>query len=319
MLSMKKYGLLVAILGVCASLLAGSPAHALSLAPTYYEINAKPGEVVTKAVRVTNDSDEPIVLTHDTTNFVAGAGEQGYPQFTGKQTDVSTLANWITVNVPKITIPPRQKVDVPFTIVVPANAEPGGHYAALTWGTSAPAAKEGSAVDITGQIATLLLVNVAGATTENGQIISFETSGRMTSYQKLPVQFVTKIANTGNVHFKPVGQVTIKNMFGRTVATLPFNIVKDGGNVLPKSVRVFETEWKDQFAFGKYTATLDASYGKSGVVSGEYTFWVVDPILAMMWGVIALIIVVILILLGVLASRSRQGGMGESMKKKGKK
>ncbi len=318
MLSMKKYGLLVAVLGVCASFLLGSSAHALSLAPTYYEINAKPGEVVTKAVRVTNDSDEPIVITHDTTNFVAGAGEKGYPQFTGKQTDVSTLANWITVNVPKITIPPRQKVDVPFTVVVPLDAEPGGHYAALTWGTSSPSAKGSGSVDITGQIATLILLNVAGTTSESGQIISFETASRATNYQKLPVQFVTKIANTGNVHFKPVGQVTIKNMFGRTVATLPFNVVKDGGNILPKSVRVFETTWDKQFAFGKYTATLDASYGKAGTISGEYTFWVVDPLLAIMWAVIAIILVVILILLGTLASRSRNG-KADGTVKKGKK
>ena len=55
----------------------------------------------------------------------------------------------------------------------------------------------------------------------------------------------------------PSGSIRIKNLFGATVASIPFNV--DSARVMPGSERVFNAAWsKDQtaFAFGPYTATL---------------------------------------------------------------
>jgi hypothetical protein len=85
----------------------------------------------------------------------------------------------------------------------------------------------------------------------------------------------------GNVHVKPMGVIEITDMFGRKVAALTVN--DKGGNVLPKSTRLFSNIWKDNFGFGRYQAMLALSYGTPADKGGEgrktmtmfWYFWVV--------------------------------------------
>ena len=41
-----------------------------------------------------------------------------------------------------------------------------------------------------------------------------------------PVTFITRITNLGNVHLKPQGEISIKNLFGNKVGELKVNEAK---------------------------------------------------------------------------------------------
>jgi hypothetical protein len=142
-------------------------------------------------------------------------------------------------------------------------------------------------VGVATEIAALLLVDVAGEKIEGAAVSSILPTVEQDWYETLPTGFVVRIENTGTTHIKPVGGVKITNILGMTVAYLPLN--KNGGNVLPKTIRRFDVsgpglladepsslqkEIKD-FGFGRYKATVSLGYGSQGqVIENSYVFYV---------------------------------------------
>ena len=76
-----------------------------------------------------------------------------------------------------------------------------------------------------------------GDAVEKGELMSFSTADGGSKYGKLPIEFVVKVNNSGNRHFKPTGTIEVTNMFGKSVASLAVNNVSPGGNILPKANR----------------------------------------------------------------------------------
>ncbi len=272
--------------------------NALKIGPTLLTLKAKPGETLTRAVKLTNTDTVPLVLIPKTYEAVAGNTEDGFAQLSPKD-DNSTLANWITV-IPgdqRVELNQGESRDLTFSIVVPENAPAGGHYAVLSWEVENVKTPEESGAAVQGGIATNIALDVAGTVVEKGDVVSFLTEGDVKKYDKLPVTFITRINNGGNRHFRPQGGVVIKDMFGKEVALLPLLGEKTPGNVLPKATREFKTTWDSGFAFGKYTAVLVVMLGGAGKKTATYEFWVMPAGLAILW---VIILVVVLLILGLL-------------------
>jgi len=88
----------------------------------------------------------------------------------------------------------------------------------------------------------LLNVKKEGAKMQ-GKLIKFSTENSF--YEYPPVKFALNFENTGNVHVRPHGNIFIKDAFGRQVGILDIN--GGQGNVLPQSVRIFNSTWDDGF------------------------------------------------------------------------
>ncbi len=292
---MKKISfLLVGGLSVFLFLLAGS-AYALKITPTVVELKAKPGEILSRTIEVMNETENPLSITANFSEAEGSESEGGVAKYS-KPTETSTLANWITFEgESSFDLASGEKRKVSFIVTVPENAPPGGHYAAINWFPQAADVQSGAAV--TGGIATNIALDVAGTVTEKGDIVSFTTQGDIKKYDKLPVNFVTRINNSGSRHFKPKGSIIVKDMFGKEVVSLPVNVTNAGGNVLPGSTREFKATWDSGFAFGKYTAVLDVMLGGAGKKTATYEFWVMPAGLAILW---VIILIVVLLILGLL-------------------
>ncbi|MDO8490093.1 MAG: hypothetical protein Q7S47_01600 [bacterium] len=295
---MKKY-LVSGVAAASAALLWGvMAASALTIQPVLIDdIHANPGDIVTRAVKLTNDSNVSVKLKEVVYDVVANENETGFPKVITKSDD-STLANWINAGVTsEITLQPRETVSVPIYVSIPKDAEPGGHYALVSWGAAEVEKPAGIGAGVSGEIALNLAIDVKGAVVEKGDLLSFATSDGKSKYDKLPVSFSVRVNNGGNRHFKPSGNVVITNMFGKAVATLPIVTGNSGGNVLPKSSRAYDVQWADGFAFGKYTATAAVSFGRAGSGTQSLEFWVLPAGLMILWLVIALVVLLILALL----------------------
>ncbi len=243
------------------------------LTPPKHEFNADPGELIKNSITITNKDTKPLILNAEVKDFVA-SGETGKPTFIDPKENKSniSLGKWVTVNNNEtVTIEAGKKVEIPFTIQVPEDAEPGGKYGTIFF--SPPSA--GGQVAVVQKIGSLLLVRVSGEIKEEGTLSVFgtydpeikgeelESSSQDTFYEKPPVNFSVRFQNTGNVHLKPQGQIEIYNMFGQQVAPagvlsilneggveirkelVDYIPVNDGrGNVLAQSYRKFDSEWK---------------------------------------------------------------------------
>lgn len=232
----------------------------LSISPPVFELSANPGESIKHSIRVTNLSETAQTIFVDKRNFTA-LGEDGAVGLTEESTSFS-LASWIMVDKTQAVIQPKKSEVFEFTVATPVNAEPGGHFGSLVFKTEAKALQPGQSGAAVGQeISALLLVKIAGDIKEQAEIATFKTQRGF--YEKGPVAFETRVKNTGSVHLKPRGTITVQNMFGKEVAKIPV----DEKNVLPGAIRRIETSWPASgFQLGRYTATLSMVYGDSGTI-----------------------------------------------------
>ncbi len=295
------------VLLVIPFILAASPAEALTVSPVKAELSADPGQKVTGELTLLNEQNETITFYSSFENFEP-QGESGTPNFVPGQ---EGLATWIKA-ASSITLKPQEKEVIPFSIDVPANAEPGGHFAAIFWSANPPATQATDQVAVGAKIGTLVLLKVSGDIKEGGAILDFSSQDKKTWFTALPVTFVYRFQNGGGDRVKPLGAVTIKNVFGGTSAVINAN--PSEGNVLPASTRKFTLEWVgngkpvgdgtgffamakaqwDNFALGSYAAVLHLNYGGSNEAETSFHLFVFP------WQLLSIVAAALLVILAIL-------------------
>lgn len=306
---------IVGVVSILAFILFLPSVDALTLIPPSLELGLTPNQSSQVAIKLFNEEAKAVELYTEARNFDAH-GETGQPEF-DFNSDSFGLSSWIQMESGPIVLGAGERYEVPVTITPPTGADPGGHYAAVFFSTSPP---EDGQVRISSKVGTLVLATVAGDILENGEIAQFILKDSQTVLTRLPVEFITRFQNTGNIHLKPTGKITVTNLFGKTVTELDFNTAQ--GATLPSTTRRYETIWeqaavnnsdgnfwkkfwqeyaneKNNFAIGKYTATQDIIAGDKGAIqdTAETSFWIIPWRLLLVWLIIAIIAVVVLIML----------------------
>lgn len=259
----------------------------VTLTPPLYQLTIGPGESWTSSLKVVNNNPFDVTYYAQLVDMEAN-GETGQSRFIPildpqDPTLVnSQLARWIHIEQTPIFIKAGQSRNLQFTVDIPQNAEPGGHYAAILVGTQPLSTSTlGSQMKISSFVSSLLFVRVKGEVIEAGRIREF-TSDR-SLYQTPKADFVLRFENTGNTHLKPEGSMTIYNMWGKERGSVKINQGAGFGNVLPQSIRRFEFSWEGEenvFDIGRYSASVTLAYGEDGRknISATTYFWVIPLI-----------------------------------------
>ena len=296
------YTILIGIVGIGIA----APVHALTVSPARVEITGDPGTTLQGEISLFNEQEGARTFFTSFENFEP-SGDSGAPHFIGAK---NGLATWIRADS-RVILESGQRATVPFSITIPKNAEPGGHFAAVFFGSQAPGTQGGGEVSIGGKIGVLVLLRVSGEVAEGGGLLEFTTKEKQRFFSALPIAFAYRINNTGGDRVVPRGEIKIKNTLQITSAKLLAN--EKEGSVLPSSARKFEVFWGEEplsdesekigffgmalkelreFHFGWYTAKLDLVWGDdaSQTAHSTYNFFVVP------WQLLTIIILVIGIL-----------------------
>jgi len=278
----------------------------LSITPPLFQLDIGPGEFWSSTLKIVNINPYDLTVYASVVNFES-TGEEGKGKFTpvlnDSQSGPLSLAQWITITKDQIIIPKEKSVDVPFTVQVPENVEPGGHYAAILIGTQSLDAEQakGPVLQVSTFVSSLLFVRIKGDVREEGAIREFSTEKQF--YQEPKVNIALRFENTGNVHLKPRGEIVIYNMQGKIKQKIPVNEGKDFGNILPQSVRKFDYVWEgdgDTFEIGRYKAVATLSYGSESHknISQETHFWIIPlkPVLIALGILVFLALIIILLI-----------------------
>jgi hypothetical protein len=266
---------------VLPKLLYAQNSLSLSVTPTLFEMAANPTQVWESSVKVINSNPYDITVFPSVVNF-APQGETGQGKFLpvfDHSADGTTLAEWIDIKNEPITIKSETSAQVPFRVMVPEDASPGGHFAAILISTQPPKNDSGALSVRTSQIVTsLFFVRIAGDVVEKGSIRSFSSIKSLV--QKPNTEFELRFENKGNVHLQPRGEVTIYNMWGKERGSIPINHQTHFGNVLPDSIRKFSFSWSGEQSIsdiGRYKAVALLAYGtgNTNFVSSASYFWIV--------------------------------------------
>jgi len=272
----------------------------LSVSPTLFEMSANPAQTWQSSVRVINANEYDIRIYAEPVNFTS-EGEGGHGSLVpllGQPTDAQTLAEWIAVSDEEILIPAEQTVSIPFTISVPTDATPGGHFAAILIGTRPFGDSSGQAQVETSQVvSSLVFLSVAGDIVETGNIREFVTQNAV--YEQADVSFSVRFENTGNVHLQPQGEIEIFNMWGQSRGAVSINKNSQFGNVLPDSIRNYLFEWSREWSIidiGRNKAVVTLAYGDDvrQFVNETTYFWIIP------WKLLLLVVTGLGLFLGLL-------------------
>jgi len=271
----------------------------LSVTPPLFQLSATPEQMWQSNVKVINSNPFPITVYANPVNF-APVGEEGRGQFIPifeSETKGQTLAEWIKINQETIVIPAESSEEISFSVNVPKEAAPGGHFAAILIGTKPPEKTDAMAVRTAQVVSSLFFLSIDGDIEENASIREFSVEDNFVD--KPQANFLLRFQNDGNVHVRPQGEIKIFNMWGKERGVIPINHGSHFGNVLPDTIRKFDFSWTGEPALtdiGRYKAVVTLGFGSKArqSVSQEVSFWVVPVKLTLLvlFGLVCLILLV---------------------------
>ncbi len=251
----------------------------------------------------------------------------------------NTLANWMSLKKSKVTRSEADKgngVKVSYTVDVPNDAAPGGHYAGVIVSAKPNeenAGEEESKVSIGSDLVYQLLANIEGDQVNKTKLIDFRTKDNQKFFSHLPVYFETTFESNGNIHVVPVGNIEMYKG-ERKAGTVAFN--KTELRIFPGKKRTFEDvwaeemavpegaeenapkelpeNWKDElpetfwehclyelnnFKFGKYEARLGGFSGNQPAFQMSTSFWIIP------WHILLVVLAVVFVILTLLVYKTK--------------
>ncbi|MFH8724340.1 WxL protein peptidoglycan domain-containing protein [Streptomyces termitum] len=227
----------------------------------YFFLTADPGATLRDAVTVANRTAAPLTFRLYAADAYNTERDGGFAVRTLKEPRTGAGA-WIRPERTEVTVPPRSAVTVPFTLTVPADADPGDHPGALValdervtpgGGTVAMGVQRAVAarvyLKVSGPAVPALAVEDVTLEQDRPVVPGTRTGTALVSYT---------LSNRGNVTLDPKVVLTAEGLFGRTL--LERDLAGVPSELLPRqSIRLTE-RWNGspQLDWGEVVLTATA-------------------------------------------------------------
>lgn len=272
----------------------------LTLTPPSYELTANPGEKLEQSIRLRNQSSDTVTYVPVVERFTV-VGSEGVTQLQGtSDEDPTNISPWFSFQDQSLTLKPQEVLTTNFSIQVPKAAAPGSYFASVIYQAKSVQGAQSTGAQVVQRVGSLLILTVRGLVREeaavtrsavrqytgqyeeqkasDGKSVVYTTRDDVykeadirsyLSYGPVALDFFVK--NSGNVNIRPVGTVSITNMFGKKVVEL----ILDGKNVFPGAERRITALWPEKSLWGgRYKANLVAIYGSNNqLITSEVIFW----------------------------------------------
>ncbi|MFD9336730.1 WxL protein peptidoglycan domain-containing protein [Streptomyces sp. NPDC060028] len=240
------------------------PAGAAMTDRAYFFHQGEAGSTVTDSATILNSSDKELtfqVFATDAVNTPVGGAFALLPVETGPK-DVGT---WIALppqTATTVTVPPKGRKDIPFTVKVPADATPGDHVGGIVALNTAVEGvqKEGKVqVGVKRSVGARLYFRVPGPVTPGLSVedVKVDRAAPLLPWVKKARAKVTyTLVNRGNVVVEPKVRVSAEGLFGRTVLDRPARELKLV--LLPGQRIVLAEDWADAPQLDRVTVDITA-------------------------------------------------------------
>jgi len=273
---------------------AAETANTLKLSPLRTDIDIKPGERRAVKMTITNVTGEAITV-HPVTNDFLSADERGTPSLIldeDKFAPSRSLKRFMGT-IADVTIPAKQSKTISVMITVPADAKAGGYFGAVRFTPTSP--DSGGQVNLSANVATLILLKVPGEVTEKLELTDFavQQNGNSGMYFGSPdnLEVLARFENKGGAQAGPFGKISV-TQGDKVVYQTDFNNKDPRDVILPDAARRWNVPIEKIGEFGYYTVHATFTYGeKNQTIEVAKSFWVVP-----MWMVIAAVVGVLLLI-----------------------
>ena len=242
------FGVLAGVVGI--TLLASSHTFAvedgevterITMSPSSTSIQLNAGATTQGSMKVKNDGGVAYGFSVYARPY--GVSNELYaPDFTTHKSNTN-IYKWVQFDQTRYQVAPGEEVEVRYTIRVPADAAPGGHYGVLFAETD-ERGLEGTGVARKKRVGNLLYVTVDGEYKTSGAFKEFILPFWQTS---APLVSSVRVENNGNVDFRANVTTTAKDLFGRTKYRYTGDPI-----TLPGTIRLMEMKWEKAPNFGVF-------------------------------------------------------------------
>lgn len=240
--------------------------QSIEISPPSQELNVDPGQRITLKAIVRNKSDQAYDVKTRIEDFTA-SGDEGQVALVSE--GPWAISQWSTVTPSTFVLEPNSQKEVEVDVRVPEQNIGGGRYGAIVFSVSdEPGENEASVAQ---EIASLFLLRVSGPIEERINVLEF-TAPPFVEFG--PVPFSLKFQNSGNVHVKTSGIISVMNVLGKKVD----DIVITPTNVFPQSSRIVDVDLDRTFLIGPYQAIGIIYYGSNNESITVYTPFFAFPV-----------------------------------------
>lgn len=272
----------------------------LQVEPPLTRVSVIPGGTWRGQLKIVNTNTSSITVSLRVADFRltdGGRGGELLPPAETREEAKFSAARWLTLSAETIVVPPESTREFVAELLVPEDAEPGTHTAAILIGTGEGVRTPGGAT-VSTKVTSIVVVTVLGEIHEVGEITSLGTDKVFYGEATADISFT--FVNSGNVHLEPEGEVVITNMWGRERGRVPIDARTAFDLVLPGERRDFSFQWRgdrDAFDVGPYVASVHLTFG-SETAEAQTRFWVVPwaPILGVAFSLLAFIAIIALVI-----------------------
>ncbi len=285
------------------------------ISPVKEELVLNKGEVKKLKIYVTNTTNNEVSAKAEAYNGGATGEDGNFGIDLDNKNQYSNNFKSLVAPIPAFKLAPSgqpgDKKDLDVVLTIPNNANPGAYIGAIRI-LPEKNQSDGQQVNITGSVATIYLINVAGSVKEDANLVSFSAAnyvsptnvktGKLLISPK-KVALVTKIKDTGNTYIKPYGKVRVYKG-SKLINEYEFNDKNvNPVSILPGQTRKFVDELKiDDLGTGKYSAVAELSYGNGGNIITAKTSFVIMPT----WMIVTIAVALVAIVFGIVYTFARR-------------
>lgn len=216
----------------------------ISVKPTVTEIRLSPGKRKVGTFTVANDGDNSLHIKVEPEDWM-------------KKEETVGVSSWLRVKPLEFELAGGDSRKVKYKIEVPQDAE-GELVAMVFFGSITPA---GGGLGIQTRFGVSIYVAIEGTEVVEANIEKLDATryggGSSDNYG---INFGVTVANTGNVHIRPKGKISIENENGERVKDLD---IFYGFPVFPQAKRTFPAIWRGgELPPGEYRAKVSINYGE---------------------------------------------------------
>ena len=222
--------------------------ESITLSPASKKYAIEANQVIQDTMLVLNDGTVP----YDIIVYAAPYSVQNdtySPDYTSIKPR-SDVYKWVQFSQTKWHLEPGQSVKVPYTLRVPSNVSPGGHYGVLFAETQPSSGPE--TLSRKKRVGAIVYSSLKGTAVEAGKTSQI-TLGMLQFAP--PLTATISVENSGNVDFVMSERMTVTDVFGHTKY--------DSGDVehiiFPNSQRDVAVKWQDTPWAGLYKVHVNST------------------------------------------------------------
>jgi hypothetical protein len=237
----------------------------LGISPPDISIKIDRGATYTGEIFVFGSDDETVNVNVYKSDWLLTSS--GNYQFLPMGTIKRSASPWITLNINKLSLPPKAGQKIAYSLKVPSNAS-GSYWAAIMFSTipEAVQGKKQIQIAVSGRVAYIMRIDINGSPSGIGNIDRFNLRW---DKENKKVMSVMRIKNNHDSFVRFRGRLELRDSQGKLVAVLPFS----EGLVLPESSREFDLQdYRLEFKPGFYVALAIADLGDKSMKAVQTSF-----------------------------------------------